>query len=210
MVHIYIILSFLNSSCSNQRLTTYCIWTFSEFWTVSKANRIANGSFVLDGTSYHTCQNNGPNTLHGGKVGWSTFNNVFRFPIFSWKLRRRNIISTYIVLFKQFNFHTYSTYIYVPVSTDCMIVSFYILDWTLHSPLAIGFDRRVWQVAEGWNQFPPNSDEISITFTYVSEDGEENFPGELHVCVIVSVIPLYIRMCYMSIWIYVRKTVPIF
>eukprot|EP01036_Dinobryon_divergens_P033188 gene33188-42919_t len=82
------------------------------------ANRIANGSFVLDGTSYHTCQNNGPNTLHGGKVG---------------------------------------------------------------------FDRRVWQVAEGWNQFPPNSDEISITFTYVSEDGEENFPGELHVSITYTV-----------------------
>ena len=69
--------------------------------------------------------------------------------------------------------------------------------------LAIGFDRRVWQVAEGWNQFPPNSDEISITFTYVSEDGEENFPGELHVCLIVSVIPLYIRMGYMSICMFV-------
>ena len=50
--------------------------------------------------------------------------------------------------------------------------------------LVIGFDRRVWQVAEGWNQFPPSSDEISITFTYVSEDGEENFPGELHVCMV--------------------------
>ncbi len=34
------------------------------------ANRIAHGSFTLDGVVYHTPLNNGPNTLHGGPLGW--------------------------------------------------------------------------------------------------------------------------------------------
>jgi aldose 1-epimerase len=34
------------------------------------ANRIANHSFTLDGTTYDLSRNNGPNTLHGGKKGW--------------------------------------------------------------------------------------------------------------------------------------------
>ena len=34
------------------------------------ANRIANGKFSIDGVEYTTPLNNGPNTLHGGPLGW--------------------------------------------------------------------------------------------------------------------------------------------
>lgn len=34
------------------------------------ANRIANGEFKLDGNTYHTPKNDGPNTLHGGPHGF--------------------------------------------------------------------------------------------------------------------------------------------
>ncbi|MET0936224.1 MAG: aldose epimerase family protein [Luteibacter sp.] len=34
------------------------------------ANRIAKGTFTLDGKQYHVPVNNGPNSLHGGKVGF--------------------------------------------------------------------------------------------------------------------------------------------
>lgn len=35
------------------------------------ANRIAGGRFALDGQIYAVSTNEGPNTLHGGRVGWS-------------------------------------------------------------------------------------------------------------------------------------------
>jgi aldose 1-epimerase len=34
-------------------------------------NRIAKGQFVLDGKTYHLPANNGPNTLHGGDIGFN-------------------------------------------------------------------------------------------------------------------------------------------
>lgn len=34
------------------------------------ANRIANGTFSIDGQTYNTPKNDGPNTLHGGPEGW--------------------------------------------------------------------------------------------------------------------------------------------
>jgi aldose 1-epimerase len=42
------------------------------------ANRIAGGSFPLNGTTYTLPVNNGPNTLHGGFVGWG--NRVWQNP----------------------------------------------------------------------------------------------------------------------------------
>jgi aldose 1-epimerase len=69
------------------------------------ANRIAKGQFTLDGKTYQLALNNGPNSLHGGMVG---------------------------------------------------------------------FDHRAWK-----GEQIENAQGVSVRFTYVSKDGEENFPGTL-------------------------------
>ena len=73
------------------------------------ANRIAKGHFTLDGKEYSLALNNGPNTLHGGKVG---------------------------------------------------------------------FSRKVWKA-----EILPGLTAAVVRFTYLSKDGEENFPGNLKVTV---------------------------
>ena len=79
----------------------------------------------------------------------------------------------------------------------CSLCSLDILHIYMHvcTPLPTGFDRRVWQVEEGWDRFLPSSDETSITYKYVSEDGEENFPGELHVWTILMCMLLLLCLC---------------
>ncbi|MGH7745513.1 MAG: aldose epimerase family protein, partial [Candidatus Dormibacteria bacterium] len=72
-------------------------------------NRIAKGKFTLDGKEYQLALNNGPNSLHGG---------------------------------------------------------------------AIGFNRRAWK-AEPLEA----KDGSAVKFSYLSKDGEENYPGNLHVSV---------------------------
>src|SRR5271157_3567138 len=73
------------------------------------ANRIAKGHFTLDGKEYHLAINNGPNTLHGGKIG---------------------------------------------------------------------FNRKVWKA-----EILPGMTAAAVRFTYLSKDGEENYPGNLNVSV---------------------------
>ncbi|KAL4447516.1 hypothetical protein ABPG75_004735 [Micractinium tetrahymenae] len=73
------------------------------------ANRIANASFTLDGETYRLAANNGPNCLHGGKVG---------------------------------------------------------------------FDKVEWAA-----QRQDSDRGQAVRFTYTSQDGEEGFPGTLHVAV---------------------------
>jgi len=72
------------------------------------ANRIAKGSFTLDGKDYQLAINDGPNALHGGVQG---------------------------------------------------------------------FDKRLWTVAE----VKSGKDNASVTFTLVSPDGEEGYPGTLSI-----------------------------
>ena len=73
------------------------------------ANRIAKGHFTLDGKEYNLALNNGPNTLHGGKIG---------------------------------------------------------------------FNRKVWKA-----EILPGMTAAAVRFTYLSKNGEENFPGNLNVSV---------------------------
>jgi aldose 1-epimerase len=72
-------------------------------------NRIAKGKFTLDGKEYQLFLNNGPNSLHGGQVG---------------------------------------------------------------------FNRRVWKVEE-----LKDKEGAAVRFSYLSKDGEENYPGNLNVSV---------------------------
>jgi aldose 1-epimerase len=72
------------------------------------ANRIKGAQFVLEGTTYRLIANNGPNTIHGGPVG---------------------------------------------------------------------FDKRVWTAQ------PKDGASPSLTLSYLSADGEQNFPGTLKVTV---------------------------
>lgn len=72
------------------------------------ANRIKNGTFTLDGATYNLACNNGPNSLHGGKVG---------------------------------------------------------------------YNRREWKTVQS------PAENRSVTFEYLSEDGEEGFPGSVQVMV---------------------------
>lgn len=75
-------------------------------------NRVANGHLEIEGKTYEMAINNGPNHLHGGKVG---------------------------------------------------------------------FDRRLFN-AESFE----NSDEVGVKLTYLSPDGEENYPGNLSVTCIYT------------------------
>ena len=87
------------------------------------ANRIANGQFSLNGTTYQLAQNNDPNHLHGGNFG---------------------------------------------------------------------FDKRIWaaeEIDDGTN--------VGLRLTYTSPNGDENYPGTLHVTVTYLLTPKNeIRMDY--------------
>lgn len=87
--------------------------TFAGAITGRYANRIANGKFTLDGKEYSLPINNGPNTLHGG---------------------------------------------------------------------IIGFSKKVWDA----RPFKNEAGEDAVELTYVSVDGEENFPGTLTTHVIYT------------------------
>ncbi|SNC67602.1 aldose 1-epimerase [Hymenobacter gelipurpurascens] len=78
-------------------------------------NRIAKGKFTLDGKQYTLANNNGENTLHGGKKG---------------------------------------------------------------------FDKVVWQATPG-----TSAEGQTLTLTYLSQDGEEGYPGNLQVTVVYTLTP---------------------
>ena len=78
------------------------------------ANRIAGGKFTLDGNAYTLATNNGPNSLHGGTIGW---------------------------------------------------------------------DKKVWKAEPKETEDGP-----AVTFTYVSPDGEEGYPGTVTATVTYTVL----------------------
>ncbi len=62
--------NFTDITHSCDTLAQYVKGNFFGCITGRFANRIANGEFKLDGKKYSIFKNNGPNTLHGGKVGF--------------------------------------------------------------------------------------------------------------------------------------------
>jgi aldose 1-epimerase len=58
----------ITHSCDS--LSQYVKGNFFGPITGRYANRIAKGQFILDGKTYSLFKNNGPNSLHGGKIGF--------------------------------------------------------------------------------------------------------------------------------------------
>ncbi|MGE4583807.1 MAG: aldose epimerase family protein [Sphaerochaeta sp.] len=57
------------------------------------ANRIAQGSFVMDGKTYHLEKNDGPNSLHSGKSNWGWRN--WHVELFEWNQNPGVVLSLF-------------------------------------------------------------------------------------------------------------------